>query len=140
MRVICCDPPGEILPIVNTLDPRITVEEDEGCAATPELTLVATVTVVLPTEAAVRPAMLTITPRAVAEPSFLIVNFTALGTPGTTFIVCTDEELVSEEIFDNEDNEGEEETASSITFPLIVKGTVIISDLKCFCLSSVTLT
>jgi hypothetical protein len=29
MRVICCDPPGEILPIVNTLDPRITVEEDE---------------------------------------------------------------------------------------------------------------
>ena len=51
MRVICCDPPGEILPIVNTLDPRITVEEDEGCAATPELTLVATVTVVLPTEA-----------------------------------------------------------------------------------------
>jgi hypothetical protein len=60
-RATSCVPSCEIVPILNTLGPRITVEEDEGWAATPELTLVATVTVVPETEAAVRPPMLRIT-------------------------------------------------------------------------------
>jgi hypothetical protein len=96
---------------------------------------------VLETEAAVTPAAVKITPRAVAEPSFLIVNFTALGYPGIRFIVCSnDEELVNEERFETDETEGEEDTASNITLPLIVNGTVIVSDLKCFCRSSVTFT
>ena len=85
MRDIFFDPPGGTIPILNTLLPRITVEEDVGCAAIPELTLVATVTcVVTPATcvAEVRPAMLTITPRAIAEPTFLSDKFTKLGNPG----------------------------------------------------------
>jgi hypothetical protein len=49
------------------------------------------------------------------------------------------EEVANEETFDNEDNGGEYETRSSITLPVIVNGTAIISDLKSFPLSSVTL-
>jgi hypothetical protein len=49
------------------------------------------------------------------------------------------EELANKETFDNDDNGGEYETRSSITFPVIEKGTAIISDLKSFPLSSVTL-
>jgi hypothetical protein len=29
-RDIRFDPPGKIVPMLNTLDPRITVEDDEG--------------------------------------------------------------------------------------------------------------
>ena len=93
--------------------------------------------------AEVRPAMLTITPRAIAEPSFLSDKFTKLGNPGIRFMADEElvkEELANEETLDNEDNGGEYETRSSITFPVIVNGTAIISDLKIFPLSSVTLT
>ncbi len=51
--------------MLNTLDPRITFDDDEGCAATPVVTLVGVVvvnTVVPDIDAAVRPATFTIVP------------------------------------------------------------------------------
>jgi hypothetical protein len=91
--------------------------------------------------ALVNPPNETITPWAVAEPTFRIVSFTALGLPGTRFNVWSkDEELAKEVRFDSDDIEGEDVITSSMTLPLILNGTVIVAVLNCFCLNSVTLT
>jgi hypothetical protein len=79
--------PEITLPILNVVVPRFTVDGDRACCAKPELELPAlTLTlfglVVLPTL-----EIVTTTPVAVAEPSFLIANFITLGMSGIKFSV-----------------------------------------------------
>jgi hypothetical protein len=119
--------PAEMLPTLNTLGPRLTVEggdddEEEGDWVATVVVVVVVLALVLPPPIRVppTPVTVTITPVACAEPVFLTPTCTTLETPGITLNIGGGEELEGDE----EELEGV--TKSKTTFPLILKGTEIV--------------